>query len=266
MPTDARPTIAVWKFASCDGCQLSLLECEEDLRILDGAVSFAHFPELTSASQTGPFALSFVEGSISTARDAKLIHDIRRLSELLVTIGACATAGGIQALRNYRNSAECLRVVYAEPRYIDTLATATPIRDHVPVDYELRGCPVNPGQLREFIAAVLWKRSPRISSTTVCSECKARGTVCIMVARNTPCLGPVTHAGCGALCPAFGRGCFGCYGSSESGAVSPLVATFRESGLTQEEINRTFLSFTPTDSAFSSSGSSLPGGADGRKP
>lgn len=249
-----RPTVAVWKFASCDGCQLSLVDCEEDISVLVAAVSFAHFSEISSDTHEGPFALSLVEGSISTAADAARIQEVRRSSELLVTIGACATAGGIQALRNYRDSAECLRIVYAEPSYIDTLATASPIREHVPVDYELRGCPVNPAQLRELIAAVLWKRSPRISPASVCAECKARGTVCLTVAQKTPCLGPVTHAGCHAICPAFGRGCFGCYGSSENAAVVPLRQKFRDLGVKEPELDRMFVGFTPADHAFSQRG------------
>lgn len=252
MPTDTRPTVAVWKFASCDGCQLSLIDCAEELTVLDNAIAFAHFSELMSATFDGPYALSLVEGSISTAADEKRIHEIRRQSEVLITIGACATAGGVQALRNYRDSAECLKVVYAEPSFIDSLATVSPIRDHVPVDYELRGCPVNPAQLRELISAILWKRSPRISSSSVCSECKARGTVCVMVAKKIPCIGPITHAGCGAICPAFGRGCFGCYGASENGTVAPLVTKLRGLGMSEGEIQRTFVSFTPTDRVFSS--------------
>ena len=252
MPAATRPTVAVWKFASCDGCQLSLIDCEDELATLDAAISFTHFSELTSATEDGSYALSLVEGSISTAADEVRIHDIRRRSEVLITIGACATAGGVQALRNYRQSAECLRIVYAHPAHIDTLAKATPIRDHVSVDYELRGCPVNPIQLRELIAAVLWGRAPRISSSSVCTECKARGTVCLTVARGTPCLGPITHAGCSALCPAFGRGCFGCYGSSENARVETLARKLRESGVPEDELQRLLVSFTPTDPNFSS--------------
>ena len=210
------PTLAVWKFASCDGCQLSVLDLEDDLLALTDRVSIAYFLEATRATVEGPYDVSLVEGSITTLHDAERIREVRARSRALITIGACATAGGIQALRNFADVEEFTRVVYASPDYISTLATSTPISAHVPVDFELHGCPINKHQLLEVISAHLNRRRPRIRSHSVCVECKRRGTVCVMVARGTPCLGPVTHAGCGALCPAYDRGCFGCYGPQET--------------------------------------------------
>src|SRR3989441_316863 len=142
-----KPKLAVWKFASCDGCQLSLLDCEDELLAIAGAIEIAHFTEASRAVVRGPYDLSLVEGSITSSHDAERIHDIRRASKFLVTIGACATAGGIQALRNFKDVREFTSIVYARPEYIDTLRTSTPIGDHVRVDFELRGCPVNKAQL-----------------------------------------------------------------------------------------------------------------------
>ena len=215
MTGSPRPRLAVWKFASCDGCQLSLLDCEDELLALAGAVEIANFPEASSAISDGPYDLSLVEGSITTAHDAERIQMVREQSKFLVTIGACATAGGIQALRNFADIDDFISAVYASPQYISTLATSTPISAHVPVDFELHGCPINKAQLVEVISAYLIGRKPAIASHSVCIECKRRGTTCIMV-QGTPCLGPVTHAGCGAICPAFGRGCYGCYGPMET--------------------------------------------------
>jgi len=219
----ARPKLAVWKFASCDGCQLSLLDCEDELLAVAGAVEIAMFPEASSAFVEGPYDLSLVEGSITTAHDAERIREVRARSRVLVTIGACATAGGIQALRNFRDVEAFTRAVYASPEYISTLDRSTPIADHVQVDFELRGCPIDKRQLLEVLAAHLARRTPRISSASVCVECKRRGNVCVMVAHGEPCLGPVTHAGCGALCPAYDRGCYGCFGPKEL-ANTPSVA------------------------------------------
>lgn len=219
---DTRPKLAVWKFASCDGCQLSLLDCEDELLALAGRVSMANFAEASSAVIDGPYDLSLVEGSITTAHDAERIQAVRRQSRLLVTLGACATSGGIQALRNFADVEDYTRMVYPSPAYISTLSTSTPVADHVRVDYELRGCPINKRQLLELVNAFLNRRAPRIAAHSVCVECKRRDNVCVMVARGEPCLGPVTHAGCDALCPTYDRGCFGCYGPKELANPRPL--------------------------------------------
>jgi len=216
MAKKRKAKIAVWKFASCDGCQLSLLDCEEELLAVVGAVEIANFPEASRRVLPGPYDVSLVEGSITTAHDAERIHKVRRSSKLLITIGACATAGGIQALRNFKNVDEFVSRVYARPDYIETLSKSTAIADHVHVDMELRGCPINKYHLVEVISALLNGRKPNIPTYSVCVECKRRGTVCVMVASETPCLGPVTQAGCNALCPSYNRGCFGCYGPKET--------------------------------------------------
>lgn len=235
-----RPKLAVWKFASCDGCQLSLLDCEDELLALAGAVDIAYFVEASGASEQGPYDLSLVEGSITTAHDAERIRRVRRTSKFLVTIGACATAGGIQALRNFKDVREFISVVYASPQYVETLATSTPIADHVSVDFELRGCPINKQQLVEVINALLQGRKPNTPAQSVCMECKRRGTVCVMVAHGTPCLGPVTHAGCGAICPAYARGCYGCYGPKETPNTAALSAQWLRLGATDKDVLRVF--------------------------
>lgn len=212
----ARPKLAVWKFASCDGCQLSLLDCEDELLALSEVIEIANFVEASRAVVKGPYDLSLVEGSITTRHDRERIQEVRRQSRFLVTIGACATAGGIQALRNFKDVKEFVSIVYARPEYIETLETSTPISAHVPVDFELRGCPISKGQLMEVITAFLVGRKPGIPAASVCMECKINGNVCVMVAHGTACLGPVTHAGCGALCPTYHRGCYGCYGPKET--------------------------------------------------
>ncbi len=212
-----RPRVAVWKFASCDGCQLSLLDLEDEVLALDSELEIAYFLEAgREEGPAGPYDVSIVEGSITTPADAERIEHVRRVSRALITIGACATAGGIQALRNFADADEMVAGVYASPHYISTLRTSTPIAEHVPVDFELQGCPVNKHQLLEVISAHLNERKPSIPGYSVCVECKRRGNVCVMVAHGTPCLGPVTHAGCGAICPSYDRGCYGCYGPMES--------------------------------------------------
>jgi coenzyme F420-reducing hydrogenase gamma subunit len=238
-----KPRLAVWKFASCDGCQLSVLDLEDELLGLADRIEIAHFLEASRATVRGPYDLSLVEGSITTAHDVERIREVRRASRSLVTIGACATAGGIQALRNFADVREFLQVVYASPEYISTLEHSTAISDHVPVDFELRGCPIDRGQLLEVITAFLQRRRPGVAGHSVCIECKLRGNVCVMVAHGTPCLGPVTHAGCGALCPSYDRGCYGCFGPMQTPNTASLAGWMQGLGMDDDNLVRTFRTF-----------------------
>jgi len=245
-----KPRLAVWKFASCDGCQLSLLDCEDELLALAGEIEIANFPEASRAVAAGPYDISLVEGSITTPHDLERIQQVRRESRFLVTIGACATAGGIQALRNFKDVREFVSVVYAHPEYIDTLERSTPIADHVHVDFELRGCPINKAQLLELLNAYLNGRTPNIPAHSVCMECKRRGTPCVMVSRGTPCLGPVTQAGCGAICPAYNRGCYGCYGPMETPNTGALGDAWIGLGADREEVVRVFRGYNAVAEPF----------------
>jgi coenzyme F420-reducing hydrogenase gamma subunit len=241
--TKRKPRIGVFKFASCDGCQLTLLDAEDELLGIAGALDIAYFPEASRAMLKGPYDIALVEGSITTHVDAQRIQDVRRQSTMLVTIGACATAGGIQALRNWKDVDEFIRIVYATPQYISTLKLSTPIAEHVSVDFELRGCPINKHQLIELITATLAGRKPNVPTYSVCIECKRKANVCIAVAGGVPCLGPVTQAGCGALCPSYDRGCYGCYGPMESTNTASLTNQFHILGQSPQQVARAFRSF-----------------------
>ncbi len=241
--------LAVFKFASCDGCQLSLLDCEDELLTIAGVVEMAYFLEATSRMTEGPYDVSLVEGSISTPHDAQRIQEVRRQSEYLVTIGACATSGGIQALKNWADHEEFLRAVYAKTEYIATLATSTAIADHVKVDFELRGCPINRHQLIDVIKSLVAGRRPRTPVYSVCMDCKIRGAVCIAVARGIPCMGPITQTGCGALCPAYDRGCYTCFGPAAQANVASLTQFYQAHGIAEDELIpllRNYNAFAPS--------------------
>lgn len=250
MSVTHKPKLAVVKFASCDGCQLSLLDCEDELLAVAGAVEIANFPEASRRVLAGPYDVTLVEGSITTAHDAERIHKIRRSTKLLVTIGACATAGGIQALKNFGNVNDYIAMVYPNPGYIESLGKSTPISDHVKVDFELRGCPINKYQLIELISALLVGRKPNVPTYSVCMECKRRGTVCVMVASGTPCLGPVTQAGCGAICPSYNRGCYACFGPQETPNTDSLGSWFEKLGVKNEDILKAFRSYNAAAEPF----------------
>ena len=257
MADPRKPKLAVWKFASCDGCQLTLLDCEDELLAVAGRIEIANFPEASRAVMRGPYDLSLVEGSVTTEHDAKRIRQVRKSSKFLLTIGACATAGGIQALRNFQDVKEFTSAVYANPKHISALATSTAIADHVPVDFELRGCPIDKGQLLEVVAAYLAGRKPTIPAHSVCIDCKLAGTVCRMVADGTPCMGPVTHAGCGALCPSYERGCYGCFGPKEATNTDSLVQCWKGLGVSRPSLVRAFRSFNANAEPFRRAGETL---------
>ncbi|MCB9446015.1 MAG: oxidoreductase [Ardenticatenaceae bacterium] len=250
MISEHKPRLGVFKFASCDGCQLSLLDCEDELLAVAGAVEIAYFAEARRQMLPGPYDVSLVEGSVTTDEEIEKIKDVRRQSRLLVSIGACAVAGGIQALRNWTDVNNYIDVVYASPEYIDTLAKSRPISDFVPVDFELRGCPISKHQLVELVTSLLIGRKPRVPANSVCLDCKRQGTVCVMVAQGVPCLGPATQAGCGALCPAYGRGCYGCFGPVETPNPTSLGNQFIELGMDHTAVSRAFRSFNGYMPAF----------------
>ncbi len=242
--TNGKPRLAVFKFASCDGCQLQLLNLEDELLSVVGEVEIAYFLEATSKTLDGPYDVSLVEGSITTAHDIERIKDVRKQSEYLVTIGACANTGGIQALRNGMDLGDCIRMVYANPAYIQTLEHSKPVASYVTADFALNGCPVSKEQLLELVTSLLIGRAPHIPSYAVCVECKRRGNVCLLVAKDIACMGPITMAGCNALCPSFNRGCFGCYGPMEAANPDALCNSLVARGATKPEVLRMLNGFT----------------------
>jgi coenzyme F420-reducing hydrogenase gamma subunit len=224
MSPSSKPKIAVYKFSSCDGCQLSLLNMEDELLELADAVEISFFLEATRSVKPGPYDVGIVEGSITTPHEAERIRAIRNECKLLVALGTCATSGGIQALRNFPHAEDYAKTVYAHPEYLHFLEKSTPLSEHVSVDLDIWGCPVSKATVLEVLTALVANRRPNWPPSPVCLECKRNGTVCVVVARGIPCLGPAVHGGCGALCPAVGRGCYGCFGPSSAGNFNSLVS------------------------------------------
>jgi sulfhydrogenase subunit delta len=246
-----KPKLAVWKFTSCDGCQLSLLDLEDELLAIADRVTIAYFREATKTALKGPYDLSLVEGSVSTPEQVGQIKQVRKMSKLLVTIGACATSGGIQALRNFADVNDYLRQVYPAPQHLETLAASTPISDHVPVDLQLQGCPISKHQLLGVVSAYLHGGRLHLPGHSVCLECKRRGNICVLVARGLPCLGPVTRAGCGGLCPAYHRACYGCFGPKETPNTPSLAAWLQGPlNLSEPDLVRLFRQFYANAEAF----------------
>jgi coenzyme F420-reducing hydrogenase gamma subunit len=250
----AKPRVAVHKFSSCDGCQLAFLNAGEDLLTLYGLVDIVHFAEAGHLGEEEAVDVAFIEGSVSTAHELERLQTIRANSRFLVTIGACATSGGLQALRNLTDGQAWVGDVYAQPEYVESLATATSIAEHVRVDLELWGCPVNGRQVLAAVRALLFGVRPQEVHDKVCMECKRQGAVCVLVAAGEPCMGPVTGTGCGALCPRFGRDCYACYGPAENANTQALAQRFSGLGLQPPEIARRFLFISSHAPAFRAEG------------
>ena len=249
-PAVARPRVAVHKFSSCDGCQLAFLNLGEGLLALAGRVDLVHFAEAGPLAPGTEVDIAFVEGSVSTPDDLERIRHIRDHSRLLIAIGACATAGGIQGLRNGVFDAGWVTQIYQHPEAIASLARSTPVAQHVKVDFELWGCPVSGPQMLAAVNALLLGVAPRDDVDKVCSECKRAGHACVMVSRGIPCMGPVTRAGCDALCPGLGRDCYGCYGPAEAANTAALAEQFARLGLDATAITQRFQSINSQAPAF----------------
>lgn len=249
-----KPKVAVHKFSSCDGCQLAFLNLGEDLLRLGEMVEIAHFAEAGPVDEAAAVEVAFVEGSISTPQELERIQRVRANSKYLVTIGACATAGGLQALRNMADGEAWLAEIYAGPEHIPFLPTSTAVAQHVRVDLELWGCPVNGRQVVQALRQLLFGVAPREETDKVCLECKRRGNVCVLVTADVPCMGPVTRSGCGALCPSVGRDCYACYGPAENPETAALARRFEGFGLLPEAIAHRFLFINSAAPAFQQEG------------
>jgi coenzyme F420-reducing hydrogenase gamma subunit len=254
-----KPRLGVFKFASCDGCQLQILNAEDALLDLASVVEIAWFPEARSQQSPGPYDIGLVEGSITTPHDVERLREIRQQVGFLVAIGACATSGGIQALRNRADVGEYARTVYPKPEWLSTLPCSTPIAAHVPVDFELPGCPIDKRQLLGVLRALLFGTRPQLPTHSVCLDCKRSGAACVIVSRGEPCLGPVTSTGCGAICPRMGRGCYGCFGPAAGANLAALVALLDAQGCSRADTVRRLRGFTANAPAFREASDAIEG-------
>lgn len=239
--TPKKPSIAVHKFSSCDGCQLAFLNLGKDLLSINENVSIMHFAEAGMLNEDAKVDVAFVEGSISTPEEVERIKKVRENSKYLITIGACATSGGLQALRNINQNKDWTASIYAQPEYISTLENVSPISELVRVDFEVWGCPISGEQIKAVVSSLLRGVTPKDNTEKVCMECKREQTVCKLVTQNEPCMGPVTRAGCGAICPRFGRACYACYGPSKDSNGNALANRFLGLGYLPDTVTRQFM-------------------------
>jgi len=241
---DQKVKLAVFKLSSCSGCQQQILDLGESLLALTNSVEIAYFLEASSKNSPGPYDVALIEGSISTPHEEELVKEIRKQARIVVAVGSCATYGGIQALRNWLNFSEIKKTVYPNPEWIESLEKSRPLSDYIQVDYSVSGCPANKLQLLSILKQILIGKRAYYRQESLCQECKRKGNICVIVARGQPCLGPIIKEGCGALCPSYGRGCYGCFGPMIDPKPENLAKRFEEIGIPRDEIALRFRNIT----------------------
>ena len=246
----AKPKIAIYKFASCSGCQLVFLNCENELLDLLGAVDISYFVEAKRDNAPGPYDIGFVEGAITCPEEVERIMEVRKQCKVLVAMGACAVTGGLPSLKNWKRLPAIKSEVYPQPELISTLETAYGVDAYVRVDAYLKGCPISKAELLELVVSSLMGKTPNLRAHAVCVECKLNENVCLLTTQGAACMGPVTSAGCGALCPTNGRACYGCYGPSNDANTPSMGEIFERLGLSRSEIVRKFRYFAGTQEPF----------------
>lgn len=230
-----KPRVAVFSFTGCEGCSLAVLECEEYLLDVLDRVDLVNWREAMDKI-ADEFDIAFVDGSITTEHEIEEIRAVRKNAQVLVALGACATHGCVNVLRNFMPMEQVRSIVYGSAKDgLDTLPQARPIADFVNVDYHLYGCPIDRKEFLSLVGSVLAGRFWAPPDYAVCVECKAAGVVCLFN-RGQTCLGPITRAGCGAICPTYGARCDACRGLFSDANVDALRDLMDARGIGPREL------------------------------
>lgn len=234
-----KPKVGFFSFTSCEGCQLQVLNMEEQLLDIAGAIDLVTFREAMDPIDSD-YDIAFVEGSISRESEITVLREMRRKADVVVALGACAASGCVNAIKNRFDSEENLREVYGDAaRYYDTI-DARPIDQVVNVDFYLRTCPITREEFARLFTSLLLARRPYDPNFAVCVECRMEENVCVYdMDAGEFCMGPVTRAGCGALCPTYGSSCIGCRGFMDQANFDSMVQVMQDHGMAREDaVNR----------------------------
>jgi len=235
-----KPRVGMFAFTCCEGCGLAVIECENELLDVLNLINLVEWREGLSEKADPPeLDIALVEGSISTHADERKLKAIRERAKVLVALGACAHTGGLNALKNRYGMQEVKQMVYGDAgQQFDTIP-ARPLSAVVPVDLFLPGCPIDRNEFMTVVRDVALGKTPSLPSYPVCVECKKKENVCVFF-KGMNCMGPVTRAGCGALCPTFGDGCEGCRGLVDNPNEQAHKETLAEAGLSLDEVLKHF--------------------------
>lgn len=236
-----KPRVAFFDFTGCEGCQLEALNFEQELLDILNAVEIVNFREAMT-ERSDDYDIAFIDGAITTPSGVERIKKIREQAKVLVAIGACATIGGINCLKNFYPLEEVKRIVYGDSAHYYQTITAQPVDAVVPVDYYVYGCPMTQSEYLKVLKALLQGKKPEIPNYPVCTECKKAGNECVFLKGQT-CMGPVTRAGCGAICVSAGQVCWGCRGLVPDPNTNSEKEVLQKYGLTPEEVIAKFRMF-----------------------
>lgn len=241
-----KPTLAIAGLTACSGCQLTLLNCEEELTELLQRFGIRYFPlGLTEHTISGPLDAALVEGAVSTPDDLEILMKLRSSSRLLVAVGTCALWGGVAAMKNRETRTDLVTAVYGPAASSPQTFNPQPLQRFVKVDFAVTGCPPEKGELLATLAALLHGTLPEFPRYPVCTECRNRENLCLLIERNELCLGPMIQAGCNARCPAVGIPCEGCRGPVEEANVAAELELLLVKGVAREEIVSRMQRFYP---------------------
>ncbi len=231
-----KPRLAIFDFACCEGCQLQIVNMEEEILDLLTVVQPVEWREAIS-DQSEEYDIAVIEGSITRAEDEQRLQEIRRRAGTLVAIGACATTGGVNKLKNSFGLEEVKACVYGAAAGMPHLATAPTkaVHEVVKVDVKVHGCPMSRREFSYVVKCLALGTPPVIPNYPVCVECKMRETIC-RYEYNEVCLGVVTRAGCNAPCPSGGLWCFGCRGLVDDPNVDAAHDIMNKYGKTVEDL------------------------------
>lgn len=234
-----KPRIAVFKFTGCAGCQLEFLHLEDIFLDLLELFDINYWVMIKRDNDEREWDISLVEGGISTPEEIEEIKQIRNKTKFLVALGDCAIGGCIPSIRNWITQMEAENRVYPDTSTIHSTKVLG-IGEYTKVDAILKGCPPHRNNIVELLKSAVLKIRPRLRQHPVCVECKFRDNLCLITSKKWACMGPVTSAGCGAICPSLDRECEGCFGPMSNPNASALASIFRDIGLTDGDIKRKF--------------------------
>ena len=237
-----KPRVAFFDFASCEGCQLQVINLEEDLLQVVGAVEVVSFREAMKG-HSDDYDIAFVEGSITRHSDEERLNGIRRCAKVLVALGSCAAFGGINCLKNFHDQEYVKKLVYGDKALLYETYPARPLKAVVPVDFEILGCPINRNEFAMVVKAFLLGKKPEIPNFPVCVECKMAENICVFE-KGMTCMGPVTRAGCGACCVTEGSFCWGCRGLVDDPNADSQRDVLATHGLSVQDVLGKFRLYT----------------------
>ena len=236
-----KPRISFHDFTSCEGCQLQVLNCEDELLDILGAVEIVQFREAID-QKSDEYDIAFIEGAFTRESDRARLEHIRKCAKIVVALGACATTGGLNVLKNYRGIEKSMKTVYGDAAKWYETSPARPIDDVIKVDYKIHGCPIPQDEFLEVVKSLLAGRKPQIPDYPVCVECKLRENVCLYH-KGQYCMGVVARAGCKAWCPSYGGRCYACRGLISDPNSNAAKDVLQEFGLTLDKVLAEFQLF-----------------------